>query len=178
MKYKVHVAYIDSNGVIIHRGEYDESQIDISEAQRRSYVTPCESPANVVLEDKIPDTVNPKVVNAVKSVVSSDVKEVELSDNQESASVKALPINTADRATIVALKYVGGKTADKVLSERAIKVFSSYEDLDTRIKLPGNKKWVDVAKLSFDSSDEGIRSPLGYELSDTSTGNVVKVAKG
>lgn len=168
--YRVHVGFITSNGVVVKPGVYPESELDIAEASRRSYVT--------VALNLVPDAAD-ITVDKVESIeikqsggriANSDIAVVKLDAEVTSVRPVEIYINTADVKTIVDLKFVGQKTASRVINERQLAVFESYKDLNKRVPLGAGKKWEAVAHIKFELEDNrSASSKPAYEVTNTAS---------
>lgn len=153
-QYKVHIAYIRATGEIIRPGIYNEDEIDHAEALARSYVTDISTDSFVgagLVKEKEDNPVKDVQLTSDAKVITdqAEIKEITLGKTVE-VDVEGFKINTASITAIIELKYVGKKTADKVVNARKTQPFASYEDLDTRVPLPASRKWRDVIYMNFD----------------------------
>lgn len=168
--YRVHVAYIASTGEIIKKGVYAEASIDVAEASRRSYITPelnhVHEPSDATV-DKVTDIT---VKQSGPARGSDDIKDIKLEAAVNPSNPKSVSINLITKTAIVDLKYVGEKTALKVITEREKCGFESYEDLNKRVPLSANKKWETVAYMVFEAIDgRQTSSKPAYEISNTAS---------
>ena len=62
----------------------------------------------------------------------------------------AIDINTADTASLIALKHVGEAMASQIVEQRSDKPFESIADLNTRVPMRGSNDWtVHATRLKF-----------------------------
>lgn len=145
MKYKVHTSYIDTTGSVVPAGEYDETQIDLAIARARSLVTLAS--ANV----KVTETNSYKATDIyVDPVVNPEVKVVNMNPTMTTTTVEKIKINSANKDTLLEIKYVGKAMADKVIQARSTQRFDTYAELNSRVPLPKNVKWEDVSVIDFE----------------------------
>lgn len=92
------------------------------EAESQKHITQIETE----VEFDPPQTIEPKVVEAM------------------------ININTADVASLVALKHVGEAMASQIIAQRSEKPFESIADLNTRVPMRGSYDWTTHAtRLNF-----------------------------
>jgi hypothetical protein len=166
-KFKVHIGFITSDGVRIVPGEYDGTEFDVAEARRRSYITnvlPGSKDSPVEIEHKITDDVLTKVKMGVES---GDLPTITLRQTQELLVPKAIKINYATVAELIELKYVGKKTAERVVELRDVEWFDNYGDLNRRVALQGSRVWEDVAYMDFAHPIKQDVNQLQVSISDT-----------
>lgn len=141
--YKIHIAYIDMNGVIIKPGIYREDLIDIAEARMKTIMT---------LEDvEIALTAsNIEIAMPVQKFnMSLDYKETEILPELTEVKIEKIYINECSEDELAAIKYVGKTSAKKVIIERSKTPFISYIDLDSRCPLISKKSWIDICAIDF-----------------------------
>lgn len=168
--YRVHVGFIDSNGVVIKPGVYSENEVNVAEASRRSYITPELNYSLEAKDVKADSVAQVEVKSNSSTTASTDIKDISLEVEPEQNSPTQVQINYITKTAIVDLKYIGHKTAEKVVSERSKSPFVSYADLDERVPLSGNRKWETVGYLGFESADDTNKvSKASYEITDTAS---------
>lgn len=143
-QYKVHIAYVNSNGSIVPAGVHEEGTFDLAEARYKSIVT--------MLDVEVKQTTT-KVDEMPVHKFNEDSTELASVDmTQEVKTVKHdfLKINSADVNTITGLKYVSKKNAEEVVRLREEKPFESYGDLNTRVPLKFNRVWEDITPIDFE----------------------------
>lgn len=165
-QYKVHVGFITSDGVILRPGIYDDGTFDVAEARRRSYITEVNA---VEIEVPVEHKPSDNVVEEIKfnPVTNSDAIElIDIRTKPIENQVKPVNINKATETDIIGLKFVGKKTAQKVISLRKNEPFTSYQDLDERVPLT-SKSWEEVGYLVFDYELPINNAKLGIEVVET-----------
>lgn len=166
MNYKVHLAYLTQQGVVVKAGIYSDAEIDVAEAQKRTIITPVFSGVELK-EEKLNTNFssdNPLDVTKVSLSDSGiqytsentidDVVTTKVFGEVTQLSIPTIKINTASEKDITDLKHVGKKTATKLIKLRNQKWFTSYADLDNKVPLLANKKWKDIALVDFEESPE------------------------
>jgi DNA uptake protein ComE-like DNA-binding protein len=148
--YKIHIPYLSSSGKTYMAGNYEEGTFDLSEARTKSFVTLVD--VEVATESKPTDNLHTQKFNDESAELPIFEIEPEVSVN----TFSTLKINSADIKDIEGLKYVSKKTAEAVIAERGVSKFSSYEDLNTRIKLKLGRKWEDITIIDFELPDNAI----------------------
>jgi DNA uptake protein ComE-like DNA-binding protein len=156
MRYKIHTAYVSGNGSLVPAGTYDAEEINLIEARQRSIVTREDATVKITkteLPNAMPVTVigePPDVLDLTPEVIQTDVELVD--------------INHINKTDLIALKYIGRKTAETVLEERDIRSFSGYGDLNKRAPLPRQRKWEDAHAIDFAVDDVLDNSALGVDV--------------
>lgn len=149
MNYKIHIAYVTTNGTVVTPGIYKDTEFDLAEARNKSIVT---------LENTSVEVETTPVVDDIPLVklepIVSDISTIELKAVVSNVKATPVKINTAKESDLVALKHIGVKIAKKVIAERAVSKFVSYDDLDKRVPLTGGKKWQDITYLDFELPTE------------------------
>lgn len=169
--HRVHVGYITANGEVKKPGVYSSTDIDVAEASARSYVT---LELNYTHE---PDITSSSTISDVKVLSSGakrdnddDIKDIVLEPTVTSVKPKEIRINYLTLQQIIDLKYVGKKTADRVILARKDKPFTSYEDMDTRVSLPLNRQWNAVGYITFDAVTSQVdASAPSYQITETAS---------
>ena len=141
-RYRIFPSYISSNGTTIHSGEYDETEIDVDEARKKSTAL----------------LVNAASFQSVKPITDSfDLNMTPTNDiNFQNKStlfvveVKRLKINSCSTGEIEAIKYVGKVAAQKIYEARKDAKIRSYTELDKIAPIKGNKTWADIAVIDFE----------------------------
>lgn len=153
MKYKVHMAYVSSNNGLITAGVYDENELDIAEARRRSVVTA--HTEALEKEDTVLTTEKPLFNN--KSDIITLEPEVVLT------KLPVVDINKATMPELLELKYIGTKKADLIVKYRP---FTAYEDLNNSVPLPNKKKWEDVFNVRFTVTEKVTNQSQGLLVTE------------
>ena len=155
-KYKVHHAYISSNGVVVKEGIYGDTEINIPEARNKTVVT------LVDISDVYKTTSAPDIVKELKlNITDTDtIAEIKLVPNIEVKEGNFFNINEAEEAAISALKYVSKANAKKVVEQRIDAPFKSYPDLDARVRLTGGRSWEDIAAIIFTANENKVQLDL------------------
>ena len=144
-KVKVYVGYITSEGQSVAPGIYDVSKIDMADAQKKSIVTYVDSDVTALITE-VPVIPTIQVQSSSMGMDYNMVMEPALT----TVKVEKLKINSAPVEKISALKYVSAKTAESIVTERAIKPFDSYADINSRVPLKSNRLWELLAPLDFE----------------------------
>lgn len=184
-EYQVHVAFISANGVIFRPGIYSETEIDVAEARRRSYITLIRSgksskvEANTKKIDK--DNKGDDKVKEVK-IVADNPKEDNIDLKTVEATVIDEPllkfkVNYANLQEFIDLKYVGKKTGEKAIRERKTKYFTDYQDLNARVPLHGTNHWEDVTLIDFESPKKIDEAYLNTEVVDTGSSEAARKSR-
>jgi hypothetical protein len=122
--------YVSKSGNFYSRGKYNSIE-ELPEVIRKNpdYISARESTSVVISNEPIRHVGNTKEIPAIRPVVSRVVEEPKLN------------INTASVEEISSLQGVGKATAKKITELREEAPFSSREDLNTRVPLPGSRDW-------------------------------------
>lgn len=145
MKYRVHYGYIEDTGRIINAGIYEEKDLDLGIARKRSIVT--------AVDSSVSSTESPNLsILPIKefNAVEPDVKTIKLEAPEITTLVQKVKINSVDITEVSKIKNVGKKTASNVDKQRKERRFESYVDLDKRVPLPFNRKWEDLVVIDFE----------------------------
>ena len=129
--------YVSKSGNFYSRGKYNSIE-ELPEVIRRNpeYITPKETTNSVVLSsDPIRHVGITKEITSIRPVISKVVEEPRLN------------INTATIDEISSLRGVGKATAKKITELREESPFSSRDDLNTRVPLPGSRDWKEYSIL-------------------------------
>lgn len=162
VKYKVHTTYINVNGVLVCAGIYNETDIDLAEARKKSIITShdIEDSVNTI---KSTENINIDSIDKIGLQIITDnssdtykktednIKLIELEPSTTVTTVEKLKINLIEEKEFIEkkIKYVGKATVAKVIKERSTQEFSSYLDLDTRVPLSLGKTWENTVAVDF-----------------------------
>ena len=141
MRYRVHTAYVSSNGSIVPAGVYDADEFNLIEARDRSIVT-VENADIKVKSTTLPNSMPVKEIGKASDTLDLVPKVVQ-------TEVDLVDINSINKTDLIDLKYVGRKTAETVLEQREIKRFTDYKDLNKRAPLPRQRPWEDAHAVKF-----------------------------
>jgi DNA uptake protein ComE-like DNA-binding protein len=156
--YKVHVSYIDNNGVIIKDGTYNENEIDLAVARNKSIVTLVDATVNIKTQKPKQEL---ELVNFNSDIsVLNSVSEVKINSENSTIKIIKIKINSIDIEELKNLKYIGKATAEKVIKYRENNKIKSYAQLDDIAPLK-SKSWEDITVIDFE--DDGV--PITLENS-------------
>jgi hypothetical protein len=137
--YKIHPAYIDYQGKVVISGEYDETQIDVSEARLKSNCTLMNGHEFTKVLTLTPPQTTVFGAATVKEMFGTITQTV----------VEKIKVNTATLEQLTAIKFIGKATANKVIESRGEKRFNSYAELNSLVPLKG-KMWEDIIVADFE----------------------------
>jgi DNA uptake protein ComE-like DNA-binding protein len=158
MRYRIHTAYVSSSGALVPQGVYDADEISLIEARQRSIVT--NEDAALVVTNEITPLAMPVVQ------LGTDNDSLDLVPEVTQTTVDTIDINKINKTDLIALKYVGTKTATAVLTQRNVKSFTGYLDLNKRAPLPRNRKWEDAHNIKFDVVEVFDNTSLGLQVTE------------
>lgn len=143
-KYKIYPAYINSQGFVVHEGEYLETEIDINEARLKS---------TAVLVNASDFVETKPVIEATENTLTPN-GDILFQNTSTVSEIKKLKINSAAEEEIENLKYVGKATVQKIVAERQKTKITSYQQLDSIAPIKGGKLWKDIAVIDFENQDQ------------------------
>lgn len=149
MKYKVHQTYVTDNFKVVTPGIYDESEIDILEARKKTIITGVNT--EVTTETLVVNDMAVIDLEIVKNNIEDKVKILKIDSTPKPNPVvtSKVDFNRLTEEELSQYKYVGKATAEKVAKQRSIRYFADYDDLDRRVPLKGGKKWIEVGAFEF-----------------------------